>query len=242
MPAPPQKQTFNRLIADDLRSRILAGVYPVGSLLPTESALALEYATNRNTLREAVRILETQGFLTARQGEGVRVVDFRRHPSIELIGYLLAKPQPTADIAGIVLDLLELRRMLASQIVRRAAGNLSDETVLEIRTLLRGLLPGTPEAERTEGDRRVLELLVRSTGSLVYTALFNSIYRVIADGAAATPALTILPDDYVAQMERVVRHLVAGNAHAADKAMRALCEASDAVLLRSYQKSMEKEP
>lgn len=240
--APPrlQKQKFNRLIADDLRARILSGMYAVGSLLPTEPALALEYGSNRNTLREAIRILETQGFVTVRQGAGVSVVDFRRHPTIELIGYLLAQAQPSAETLQIVLDLLGLRKLLAVEVAHRAAGHLSKATARDIRKLIRSMVAeDLAEQERTEIDRQILALLVQSTGSLVYAALFNSIYRVIAEGAAATPALTTLPGNYAERMERVLHCMVAGDGAGAGRAMGALCEASDAVLLRSLQESLE---
>lgn len=239
MRAPLQKQKFNRLIADDLRRRILGGEYAAGSLLPTESALALEYGSNRNTLREAVRILETQGLLSARQGEGVRVVDFRQRPTIELIGYMLAEAEPTPEMAEVVLDLLALRKLLAAEIVRHAAGKLTKKTGAEVRKLLRAIAsPAVTEAERTTIDRQILERLVQSTGSLVYTALFNSIYGVIADGAAKTAALTTLPPDYAEQMESVMNCLLEDNAAGAAEAMRDLCDASDAVLLQSLQASL----
>lgn len=231
-----QKQKFNRLIADDLRKRILSGVYPVDTLLPTEPVLAAEYGSNRNTLREAIRILETQGFLSARQGEGVRVVDFRRHPTIEVVAYLLAQAEPSAETAGIVADLLGLRRLLADEIARQAAGNLPKETAREIRELLHAMRKsGISEAERTQADRKILEALVRSTGSMVYTALFNSIYSVIAAGAAESPALTTVPADYPERMETILKHLQAGDGENARKAMRELCEASDAALLGAIQ-------
>lgn len=239
MRAPLQKQKFNRLIADDLRRRILRGEYAAGSLLPTESALALEYGTNRNTLREAVRILETQGLLSARQGEGVRVVDFKQRPTIELIGFMLAEAEPTPEMAKIVLDLLALRKTLAAEIVRHAAGNLTKQAAAEVRKLLRAIAkPGVDELERTTIDRQILELLVQSTGSLVYAALFNSIYGVIADGAAKTAALTTLPPDYAEKMDAVFKCLLEGNAAGAGEAMRELCDASDAVLLQSLQASL----
>lgn len=236
-----QKQKFNRLIADDLRKRILSGVYPVDSLLPTEPVLAAEYGSNRNTLREAIRILETQGFLAARQGEGVRVIDFRRQPTIEVVAHLLAQAEPSAETANIVADLLGLRRLLADEIARRAAGNLPKETVREIRALVRAMgKPGNSEAERTQADRKILEALVRSTGSLVYLALFHSIYGVIAAGAAESPALTTVPADYPERMEALLRHLQAGDREKSRQVMRELCDASDSALLGAVQAALTK--
>lgn len=234
-----QKQKFNRLIADDIRNRILSGVYEVGSLLPTEPVLAAEYGSNRNTLREGIRILETQGFVSVRQGEGVRVVNFKQHPTIEVVAYLLAQPNPPPETANIVVDLLGLRRLLADEMAHQATGNVSAETAREIRVLLTAMAnPGMSEGERTQADMKILESFVRSTGSIVYSALFNSIYRVFAAGAAESQALTTIPHDYGERMETILQHLLAGEGFQARVAMRELCDASDAVLLGAIQETL----
>ena len=58
-------------LAADLRSRIEAGALPPGARLPTELALAAEYAVSRTVVREAVSRLRSGGLVVARQGSGV---------------------------------------------------------------------------------------------------------------------------------------------------------------------------
>ncbi len=55
-------------IADDLRRRIIEGAIPRGSRLPTERELAEELGVARATVREALRILRDEGFLTTARG------------------------------------------------------------------------------------------------------------------------------------------------------------------------------
>ena len=57
-----------------LEDRVIAGVYPVGGLIPTEIELAAEFATSRFTIREALRYLREHGYVERRQGVGTRVV------------------------------------------------------------------------------------------------------------------------------------------------------------------------
>ena len=64
-------------IRDALAARLLAGVYPVGSLMPTESDLTAEFGTSRFTVREALRALQEQGWIERRQGVGTRVLTNR---------------------------------------------------------------------------------------------------------------------------------------------------------------------
>ncbi|MBE9605517.1 GntR family transcriptional regulator [Acetobacteraceae bacterium H6797] len=67
---PPRYQQ----IRDILRDRIRLGRYPVGSHLPTEAALCIEFEVSRYTLREALRRLVEEGLLSRRQKSGTMVL------------------------------------------------------------------------------------------------------------------------------------------------------------------------
>jgi DNA-binding GntR family transcriptional regulator len=57
-----------------LEDRVIEGLYPLGSLIPTEIELAAEFGTSRFTIREALRYLREHGYVERRQGVGTRVV------------------------------------------------------------------------------------------------------------------------------------------------------------------------
>lgn len=57
-------------VRDDLLSRIASGTIPPGSKLPPEPELAEEMGVSRPTLREALRSLEEDGFVTRTTGAG----------------------------------------------------------------------------------------------------------------------------------------------------------------------------
>jgi GntR family transcriptional regulator len=57
-------------VRDDLLSRISTGRIPPGSKLPPEPELAEEMGVSRPTLREALRSLEEDGFVTRTRGAG----------------------------------------------------------------------------------------------------------------------------------------------------------------------------
>lgn len=63
-----------RRIYDILRERQERGDYAVGSALPTEDELCHEFGASRYALREAVRLLERQGFVQKRRRAGTRVL------------------------------------------------------------------------------------------------------------------------------------------------------------------------
>jgi len=61
-------------IADALIARIRSGAYPTDSFLPAESKLSWEFAVSRGTVRQAISVLQTRGFVRAEVGRGTRVL------------------------------------------------------------------------------------------------------------------------------------------------------------------------
>ena len=64
-----------------LEDRVIEGIYPLGSLIPTEIELAAEFNTSRFTIREALRYLREHGYVERRQGVGTRVISNRPQSS-----------------------------------------------------------------------------------------------------------------------------------------------------------------
>ena len=69
VPTPHERPRF-RLVADELRRRILAGAIPAGSLLPSETALIVEFGVSRGTIREALALLRAEGLTVTEHGRG----------------------------------------------------------------------------------------------------------------------------------------------------------------------------
>lgn len=63
------------LIAEDLRRKILDGVYQPGSFLPPEVELQKMYQVSRPTIRASVAQLREMGMVEVDQGRGTRVKD-----------------------------------------------------------------------------------------------------------------------------------------------------------------------
>ena len=57
-------------VVAQLKEAILSGKFKSGSKLPSERELTAEFQVSRGVIREAIRILEINGFLAVRQGYG----------------------------------------------------------------------------------------------------------------------------------------------------------------------------
>lgn len=78
------------LIAQSLRNRIIRGQLAEGEMLPSERELVEQFGTSRPTLREAIRILESERLVTVTRGihGGARVL------------------KPNADVAARYVELI----------------------------------------------------------------------------------------------------------------------------------------
>src|SRR4249920_1360984 len=56
------------MVSDALRDRILSGELADGALLPKQEELLAEFGVSQPPIREALRILETEGLITVQRG------------------------------------------------------------------------------------------------------------------------------------------------------------------------------
>jgi GntR family transcriptional regulator len=73
MVTPNREQPPSQRIAQALRRSIQAGQYQQGDRLPSERELAATYHAARNTAREAIGLLQSEGLVDVRHGSGVFV-------------------------------------------------------------------------------------------------------------------------------------------------------------------------
>jgi GntR family transcriptional regulator len=131
-----------REIADQLRSRVEAGEFVAGRLLPSESDLSARYRASRVTIRRALEALRTEGLISSRQGFGWFVSADPLRQSLARLGTIEAQ---LAD-SGIESErrILDFAFVAAPARVKRILGA---GTVLEVRRV--NLADGSPFARVT---------------------------------------------------------------------------------------------
>lgn len=66
-------------LAAELKDRIEQGVYLVGDKLPAERFIADEKSVSRTVVREAIIMLEVEGYVEVRKGSGIHVISSGRN-------------------------------------------------------------------------------------------------------------------------------------------------------------------
>jgi GntR family transcriptional regulator, transcriptional repressor for pyruvate dehydrogenase complex len=107
---PVQKRTRADQIAELLKRRILSGVYPAGSKLPSELWLADDLGVNRFTVREAMNQLEQLRLIRRKAGAGTIVLDYRQNAGLDVIEYLVLNEGGSVDLE-VLANLLEFARI-----------------------------------------------------------------------------------------------------------------------------------
>ena len=104
-------------VADEFRRRIVTGELEVGERLPSEEELTQKFGIARTTLREALRVLESQGLIEIRRGRGGGPVV--TEPNLEHAATALAI---SLQMQGTTLrDLDEARSTMEAHAARRLA-------------------------------------------------------------------------------------------------------------------------
>lgn len=106
-------RTKEEQVADYLRERIISGVFPRGSRLK-QAEIAEQLRLSITPVREALKLLEAEGYISGDSYRGARVVPFD---------------------AGASAEILQLRLLLESQLVRAAIERITTEDIAELRVL-----------------------------------------------------------------------------------------------------------
>jgi DNA-binding FadR family transcriptional regulator len=163
------------LVAADLRRKIIRGQLPTGDTLPNEPALLEIYKVSRPTLREALRILESEGLVSVKrgaQGGQVHLPDVSvaaRHVALQL----QVRNTTMEDLfrARRVLEPGAVR-MLAEQPTKAAIKALREQQVKELDLL------DQPDAYATAATR-FHELLVDLAGNTTLSMLSKVLLEIV---------------------------------------------------------------
>ncbi len=161
--------------AEQLRGAILRGEVEPGTQLPAERTLAERLGVSRLSLRAAIARLEAEGLLQPMHGSGTRVLDYRERGGPELIVHLLRLELRAGRLPlSLLTDVLELRRMLAVQVLQLAAERRTPEDLVALRAALEEVRAAVGEPDRfMQADLRLARLLVRATHNLAVELVFN---------------------------------------------------------------------
>jgi DNA-binding FadR family transcriptional regulator len=228
------------LVARDLRGKIVRGELKDGDTLPSEGELVARYSVSRPTLREALRILESEALLTvtrgSRGGPKVHLPDPRlaaRHFGL----VLQSRGTTLADIYGARLLIEPSCVHLVATTSRRTAPAVLNELIEEQRTAL----AAKDEVGHAKSSARFHRKLIDLTGNrplILLMSMLTHIYESHISTAAL--AANVQRFDSASRQrglkahEKLVALIEAGDGEAAETFWRKHLEGIDKLIRENY--------
>lgn len=195
-PLPLANQRLSDQLAADLRRQIEGGVVQPGQRLPTEQALAAQYAVSRTVVREAVSRLRSSGLLVARQGSGMFVAAQHAARPLDFDSAVLA------DL-GAVLDVVEVRRALESEVAALAAERATTAQRRAIQDALARADASIASGSATvDEDLAFHQAVADAAGNPQFPRLLRHLEQYLRDAMTVTRRNESMKAEFIAQVRQ----------------------------------------
>lgn len=155
-------------VQERLRQYIESNNLRAGDPLPPETYLAQQLEVGRNSVREAIKALESVGVIETRRGIGVFVKEFSFKPLLDNLAYGLQDTLRDVD------ELREIRRVLETGLIGKTIELIGDEDLAELRRLTQ-LMRAKAEKHQNFGeeDQQFHQMLFRCQNSRMLNSLID---------------------------------------------------------------------
>lgn len=181
-------------LASALHAQIDSGALAAGDRLPTEAALAAQYAVSRTVVREAVSRLRSMGLVHARQGSGVFVA------AAQAARPLAFDPAVLAHLPA-VLEVVEVRRTLESEVAALAAERATPAQRRAIGQALAAVDASVSSGSAgVEEDLAFHRAIAQACGNTQFPRLLQHLEQYLRDAMTVTRTNEALKAEYRAQV------------------------------------------
>lgn len=151
-----------------MKELIQSGSIRAGDRLPSESDLSAQLGVSRNSLREAVRALQTMRILEARQGDGTYVSDLDPAAMMEVLSFAV----DVSDTRSVVWY-LEIRRLLEVASVQEVTARRTPMQLARLEEVHQRLMTEDDASTMMALDTEYHELLAEMGSNPIQAALLR---------------------------------------------------------------------
>jgi GntR family transcriptional repressor for pyruvate dehydrogenase complex len=213
-----RRKTYE-LVAERLVDMIAEGVLRSGDALATERELTERFAVGRSSVREALRMLESQGVIRA-AGGGSFVVAEAMNPLNSSLRLLFALDEGTG-----LHDLFELRRILECEAAALAAERKTPEDLTEMDAATDGMAVALADSGHADGfidaDLRFHLAVAGATGNRLVVHSMHAVRDVIRRALLTVFRIPQSPENAVVEHRKIRDAIAAGDAARARDEMAA---------------------
>lgn len=202
-------------VAEAIAAEIRSGRLAVGSKLPTEAALVMQFSVSRTVVREAVSQLKSLGLVDSRQGSGV----FVKEPGFSPLNFDVS----AALSQQAVVQMVEVRRALETEVAGLAAERRSAAQVAQIREAIARLDAAVEAgADGVAEDVQFHRAIADAANNPFLIATLDYLSQFLVGATRVTRANEARRDDFTRQVGdehlAILRAIEAGDVLAARQA------------------------
>jgi len=171
------RKGISEQVADTIKKMIHEGKYNVGDRIPGEREFAAELEVSRNTVREAYKILEAYGYITAKHGTGVFVASPEQQISKMTESFFISTDQ--------IKDFFAVRKILEENTVQWAIENSTSEQLNQLDEIVKEaeiVISGEVDYKRlSELDHKFHLTLANSTQNVVLIRIMHNLIDLLSE-------------------------------------------------------------
>ncbi len=211
---PVKKTRVYEEIVVKVKNMIEKGRLQSGDQLPSERELAEVFNVSRSSVREALRSLETQGYLESRQGDGTYIA---RQPLESLVNPLATVIFTEKDGQ---IELFEMRKLIEPQLAYLAAERATPEEIVMLGKALELQEDAYAKGESgTEVDKTFHYILAKAARNKVLLRIIDNIMDLLAESRDKYLQVEGRPAMSLARHREVLNAIRSGDRDLAAKVM-----------------------
>lgn len=204
-------KTTDRIVAA-LKAHIVGGNLASGTEIPSEKDLAQQLGVSKFSLREALRIAETQGLIEISRGSRAKVAEPSAFAAAEVIALSLRRSSNT------LVDLSDARHLLETHIARVAAMKATAIGIRALEATVQALASNEGDLDLcVEQDLEFHNLLARATGNPVFEIMLSPLTELLRESMKQTISYDI--QGVVSEHKGIIEALKSKNPEQAAKRM-----------------------
>ena len=215
-----QRRGLQAEIQDIVKRYIIDHRFKPGDALPGEGELARQMGISRPSLREAMKVLQTIGVIETRHGSGTYVGSLSLNPLADGLAFqILIAAQHSESAPQDLLDLVDLRKAIEMNQMRKAVGTHSDEQIARMRGIANEMRQMDPDSARFgERDLTLHQAFYQPVNSRVYSEFMRVFWKI--SNMAIRPYAPISRDGILDDHDRILDAIEARDTEAAVTAVR----------------------
>ena len=227
------KKSLTETVIEQLKYQILSGEYEPGEKLPTLREMADIFDVSRSVINAVVVDLETNGYIKIVPTKWIEVANWKKEMNFSILSDQVAFG--LLDVKQLT-DLLEARKFLELECVRKACANSDKESRAKLQALIIEEEIETDPKKRSQYDLRFHYLICKMSGNMVYGILLQA-FEDTSQPIIERFYSDMDVHDFVLEKHKVVaKAITENNEIEAEREMRLLLEHGEKTILKQLQR------